>query len=72
MSSYVVIANYHDTSNAFLKSKFLNKFYSLTICYLLGDPEVTPNLHCNFLVSVLGRLRDLKYMIAVTSVSPSI
>ena len=37
---------------------------------LLGDPEVTANLYCNF-VSVLGRLRDLQYVFSVTSGSPS-
>ena len=39
---------------------------------LLGVPEVTANLYCNFCVSVLGRLRDLQYIFAVTSGSPSI
>ena len=38
------------------------------ICCILGDPEVTVNLYC---VSVLGRLRDLQYIFAVTSGSPS-
>ena len=36
---------------------------------LLGDPEVTAVLWCY--VSVLGRLRDLQYICAVTSGSPS-
>ena len=40
--------------------------------HVLGDPEVTANLYCNFAyVSVLGRLRDLLYIFAVTSGSPS-
>ena len=34
---------------------------------ILGDPEVTANLYCNF---VLGRLHDLQYIFAVTSGSP--
>ena len=38
--------------------------------YILGDPEVTATLYCNF-VPVLGRLRDLEYIFAVTSDSPS-
>ena len=37
---------------------------------LLGDPEVTANLCCNF-AYLLGRLRDLQYIFAVTSGSPS-
>ena len=38
--------------------------------YMMGDPDVTANLYCNFSVSVLGRLRDLQQMFAVTSRAP--
>ena len=40
--------------------------------HLLGDPEVTANLCCNFAVFIyIGKMRDLKYIFAVTSGSPS-
>ena len=39
---------------------------------LLGDPEVTADLYCNFAYIVLGRMRDLHYIFAVTSGSPGI
>ena len=38
---------------------------------LLGDPEITAKSVLQFCVSVLRRLRDLQYIFAVTSGSPS-
>ena len=38
---------------------------------VLGDPEVTANMYCNFAYLKLGRFRDLQYIFAVTSGSPS-
>ena len=38
---------------------------------LLGVSEITANLYCNCSISVLGRLRDLQYIFAVTYWAPS-
>ena len=38
---------------------------------LLGEPEVTAKLYCNFAYLYWVRLRDLQYTYAVTSGSPS-
>ena len=58
-------ANTRDASFLLFPS-FLQPLYAV-----LDEPEVTANLYCNFAV-LLERLRDLQYIFAVTSGSPSI
>ena len=61
--------NFSNNAQAFLISKLFNLIsYNCASVnyYLLGDPEVTANLYYKFCVSMLGRLRDLQYIFAVT------
>ena len=60
--------SFSNNAQAFLISKLFNLIsYNCAVnYYLLGDPEVTANLYYKFCVSMLGRLRDLQYIFAVT------
>ena len=49
-----------------LRIRSFTKVYTI-----LGDPEVTANLYCNFAYPYWGRLRDLQYIFAVTYEPPS-